>query len=79
MLIVDVSVIIRRLLSDELGKDPDLEIVETASTGRIALSKIPQVNPDILTMDIEMPEMDGLETVTEIRKIYAKLPIMQGL
>jgi len=76
VLIVDDSVVIRRLLSDELGKDPDLEIVGTAATGKIALAKIPQVNPDILTMDIEMPEMDGLEAVTEIRKIYAKLPII---
>lgn len=76
VLIVDDSVVIRRLLSDELGKDPDLEIVGTAASGKIGLAKIPQVNPDIVTMDIEMPEMDGLEAVTEIRKIYAKLPIV---
>ena len=76
VLIVDDSVVIRRLLSDELSKDPDLEIVGTAATGKIALAKIPQVNPDILTMDIEMPEMDGLECVTEVRKIYATLPII---
>lgn len=76
VLIVDDSVVIRRLLSDELGKDPELEIVGTAATGKIGLAKIPQVNPDILTMDIEMPKMDGLEAVTEIRKIYAKLPII---
>jgi len=76
VLIVDDSVVIRRLLSTELEKDPDLEIVGTAATGKIALAKIPQVNPDIVTMDIEMPEMDGLEAVTEIRKIYAKLPII---
>jgi two-component system, chemotaxis family, protein-glutamate methylesterase/glutaminase len=76
VLIVDDSVVIRRLLSDELSKDPDLEIVGTAATGKIGLAKIPQVNPDIVTMDIEMPEMDGLEAVTEIRKIYAKLPII---
>ncbi len=76
VLIVDDSVVIRRMLSNELEKDPDLEIVGTAATGKIALAKIPQVNPDIVTMDIEMPEMDGLEAVTEVRKIYAKLPII---
>ena len=76
VLIVDDSVVIRRLLSDALAKDPDLEVVGTAATGKIALSKIPQVNPDILTMDIEMPEMNGLECVTEVRKIYATLPII---
>jgi len=41
VLIVDGSVVIRRLLSDELGKDPDLEVVGTAATGKIALAKIP--------------------------------------
>jgi two-component system chemotaxis response regulator CheB len=76
VLIVDGSVVIRRLLSDELGKDPDLEVVGTAATGKIALAKIPQVNPDIVTMDIERSEMDGLEAVTKIRKIHATLPII---
>ncbi len=76
VLIVDDSVVIRRMLSHELEKDPGLEIVGTAATGKIALAKIPQVNPDIVTMDIEMPEMDGLEAVTEVRKIYATLPII---
>jgi len=76
VLIVDDSVVIRRLLSDLLGKDQDLDVVGIAATGKIALSKIPQVNPDIVTMDIEMPEMNGLEAVTEIRKIYATLPII---
>jgi len=76
VLIVDDSVVIRRLLSDELGKDPDLEIVGTAASGKIALAKITQVNPDVVTMDIEMPEMDGLEAVTEIRKTHVKLPII---
>ena len=76
VLIVDDSVVIRRLLSDELGKDPDLEVVGTAATGKIGLAKISQVNPDVVTMDIEMPEMDGLEAVTEIRKVNTKLPII---
>jgi len=76
VLIVDDSVVIRRLLSEELAKDPEIEIVGTAPTGKIALDKIPRVNPDIVTMDIEMPEMDGLECVTEVRKIYATLPII---
>ena len=76
VLIVDDSVVIRRLLSDELSKDPDIEIVGTAATGKIALSKVEQTPPDVVTMDIEMPEMDGLTAVSEIRKTHPKLPII---
>ncbi len=76
VLIVDDSVVIRRILSDELSKDPMIEIVGKAATGKIALAMIEQVNPDILTMDIEMPEMDGLTAVSEIRKTHKLLPII---
>jgi len=76
VLIVDDSVVIRRLLTNELSKDPDIEIVGTAATGKIALARIEQTPPDVVTMDIEMPEMDGLTAVTEIRKTHTKLPII---
>ncbi|MDH5564273.1 MAG: response regulator, partial [Nitrospirota bacterium] len=76
VLIVDVSVVIRRLLTDELSKDPDIEVVGSAATGKIALSKLEHTPPDVVTMDIEMPEMDGLTAVTEIRKTHPKLPII---
>lgn len=76
VLIVDDSVVIRRLLTDELNKDPDIEVVGSAATGKIALSKIEQTPPDVVTMDIEMPEMDGLTAVSEIRKKNTRLPII---
>lgn len=76
VLIVDDSVVIRKILSDVMSEDPDLEIAGTAANGKIGLAKIPQVNPDIITLDIEMPEMNGLETLEEIRKIYPKLPVV---
>ncbi len=76
VLIVDDSTVIRRLLSDSLSADPDIEIAGTAAHGRIALAKIPQVNPDVITLDMEMPEMDGIATLIEIRKLYPKLPIV---
>ena len=76
VLIVDDSVVIRRLLTDELSKDPDIEVIGSAATGKIALSKVVQTPPDVVTMDIEMPEMDGLTAVTEIRKTHPKLPII---
>jgi two-component system, chemotaxis family, protein-glutamate methylesterase/glutaminase len=76
VLITDDSTVIRKLVSDALSGDPALEIVGLASNGKIALAKIPQVNPDVITLDIEMPEMDGLTTLKEIRKTYPKLPVI---
>ncbi|MCH7977771.1 MAG: chemotaxis response regulator protein-glutamate methylesterase [Acidobacteria bacterium] len=76
ILIVDDAVVIRRLLTDELSKDAHLEVVGTAANGRIALAKIPQLNPDLVTLDIEMPEMNGLEALAVIRKQYPFLPVI---
>lgn len=76
ILVVDDSLVIRRLLSDTLSGDRALEVVGTASDGRIALSKIPLLKPDLITLDIEMPVMDGLEALREIRKLYPKLPVI---
>ncbi|MEZ6123595.1 MAG: chemotaxis response regulator protein-glutamate methylesterase [Planctomycetaceae bacterium] len=76
VLIVDDSVVIRRLLSGILEQDPEIEVVGTAANGSIALAKLPQVTPDLVTMDVEMPVMDGLATVAELRKAYPKLPVI---
>lgn len=76
VLIVDDSAIIRRLLTDALSADPAIEVVGIAANGKIALAKIPMLKPDLVTLDMEMPEMDGLETLTEIRKSHAKLPVI---
>ena len=75
-MVVDDSVVIRRLLSDAIARDPALEVVGTASHGGIALKKLPTLNPDVVTMDIEMPEMDGLTTLAEIRKTDRRLPVV---
>jgi two-component system chemotaxis response regulator CheB len=76
VLIVDDSTVIRRLLSDALAVDPAIEIAGIAANGKIALAKIPQLNPDIITLDMEMPEMDGITTLVELRKLYPKLPVI---
>lgn len=76
ILIVDDSVVIRKLLSEALSEDPALEVAGTASDGRIGLAKLAQLHPDVVTLDIEMPVMNGLETLAELRKLYPKLPVV---
>ena len=63
VLVVDDAVVVRKLITETLRRDPDLEVVGIAANGKIALQKIPQVNPDLITLDIEMPELDGLGTL----------------
>jgi two-component system chemotaxis response regulator CheB len=76
VLIVDDAVVFRRLVADELARDPALEVVGTAANGRIALAKMSQVNPEVVILDVEMPEMDGLATLKELRKTYPRLPVI---
>lgn len=76
VLIVDDSVVIRKLLTDTLSADPEIEIAGAAQDGRIALAKLPLCKPDIVTLDVEMPVMNGLQALAEIRKLQPKLPVI---
>jgi len=76
ILVVDDSVVIRKVLSDALAADPEIEVAGSAADGNIALAKIPQLKPDLVTMDVEMPGRSGLETLAELRKHYPKLPVI---
>src|SRR5690349_20139768 len=75
VLVVDDYVVIRRLITDALSGDPEIQVVGTASNGRLALSKIEQLRPDAITLDIEMPVLDGLGTLRELRPKYPRLPV----
>jgi two-component system chemotaxis response regulator CheB len=76
VLVVDDSVVIRRLITDALGEDPEIRVVGTAPNGRVAMTKIEQLRPDLVTLDIEMPVMNGLETLRAIRALYPRLPVI---
>src|SRR6202165_5880159 len=76
ILVVDDSVVVRRVLSDTLSGDPGLMVVGTAGNGRIALAKIPLLKPDLITLDIEMAAINGLETLAAVRQLYPKLPVI---
>jgi len=76
VLIVDDSVIVRKVLSDILSLHPSTEVAGTAANGDLALAKLDQLKPDVITLDVEMPGRNGLETLAEIRKRYPKLPVI---
>jgi two-component system, chemotaxis family, protein-glutamate methylesterase/glutaminase len=76
VLIVDDSVVVRKLLSEALASSSEVQVVGTAANGALALAKIPQLQPDLVTLDVEMPGMDGMQTLAEIRKRYPKLPVI---
>lgn len=76
VLVVDDAMLIRRMVTDILAADPAIDVVGEASNGRIALQKIQQLGPDLVTLDVEMPEMNGLQTLKEIRKAHPRLPVI---
>ena len=76
VLLVDDAVVVRKVLAQAIAQDPALEVAAIAVNGRIALAKFPTLQPDIVLLDIEMPEMNGLETVRELRKLDTRVPII---
>ena len=76
VLIVDDSVVIRSLLRQVLSSDADIEVVGVAANGRIALQMLDQVSPELVTLDIEMPELNGLQTLAELRRRQPRLPVV---
>jgi two-component system, chemotaxis family, protein-glutamate methylesterase/glutaminase len=67
VLVVDDSVAVRGFVSTLLAEDPEIQVAGIAANGRLALQKYAQLRPDIVTLDVEMPEMDGLETLRALR------------
>lgn len=76
VLVVDDSVVMRRMFSEILSADPAIDVVGTAPSGPIALAKIPQLSPDLVTLDVAMPDMSGLEVLAEIRRVHGSLPVI---
>lgn len=76
VLIVDDSAVMRKIIASALQKEPSIEIAGFAANGLQAIEAIQACNPDVVTLDIEMPEMDGLTALREIRKENKYLPII---
>ena len=76
VMVVDDAVVFRKGISDALSGDADLQVIGTAANGKLALQKMALTLPDVVILDVEMPEMDGLTTVAEIRKWWPRLPVI---
>jgi two-component system chemotaxis response regulator CheB len=76
VLIVDDSVVVRQVISDSLKIDEGIEIVAAVSNGRAALERLDELKPDLLTVDLEMPEMDGLTLIAELAKRRTRVPVI---
>ncbi|WNS44807.1 chemotaxis-specific protein-glutamate methyltransferase CheB [Paenibacillus sp. MMS20-IR301] len=72
VLVVDDSAFMRKIISDLIENDKDFQVTATASNGREAIEKVNQLRPDLVTMDVEMPEMNGLEA---LKVIMAQHPL----
>ncbi len=68
VLVVDDSAFMRKIVTQMIDSDPELTVVGTAFDGLNALQKIPEVRPDVITLDVNMPRMDGLTTLQKIMK-----------
>lgn len=75
VLVVDDSALMRKLIPAILASDPSIEVVGTAMDGAFALKKIEELRPDVVTLDLEMPRMDGMETLRLIMR-RAPMPIV---
>lgn len=76
VLVVDDSFVVRRIVTEELAAQPDLEVVGAAVNGQDGLNKATDLRPDLIILDIEMPQMDGLTALTHLRQRFPKMPVI---
>ncbi len=76
VLVVDDSAVMRQLLSDILSRDPELEVIGTAADPFVARDKIKALHPDVLTLDVEMPRMDGLSFLEKLMRAHPMPVVM---
>jgi len=75
VLVVDDSALMRKLIPQILERDKSIEVVGTAMDGSFGLRKIEDLRPDVVTLDLEMPRMDGMETLRQITRKY-RVPVI---
>src|SRR5438093_7769110 len=76
VLVVDDSAFMRRVVSEAIASQPDMEVVGVAINGLDALAKVEHLLPDVVTLDVEMPEMDGLTALRHLMSRYPRPVVM---
>lgn len=76
VLVVDDSALMRKIISDMINEETDMEVVYTARNGEDLLTKLPKIMPDIITLDVEMPKMDGITALKEMKKLNVNIPVI---
>lgn len=76
VLVVDDSALMRKIISDLINSELDMEVVEVAKNGQDLLAKVQKVQPEVITMDVEMPQMNGIEALKELKKTNSNIPVI---
>ncbi len=76
VLVVDDSALMRKIISDMINGEPDMETIDIARNGEELLNKLPQSIPDVITLDVEMPKIDGITALKELRKRNINVPVI---
>ncbi len=76
LLVADNSAVARREIAQMLGVDPALEVVATAATGALTLEKVEEFRPDVLVLELALPDMSGLEVLRALKKLAPRLPVV---
>ena len=76
VLVIDDSAVVRETMSQILNTDPEIEVIGTASDPVFAIKKIQAERPDVITLDVEMPRMDGLSFLKKINSLAHPIPVV---
>ena len=76
VLVVDDSALMRNIITKLIEKDSALKVGGTAMNGRFGLNKLPRINPDVIVLDLEMPEMNGIDFLKEIHAKGYEIPVV---
>ncbi|MEW8957426.1 chemotaxis response regulator protein-glutamate methylesterase [Clostridium sp.] len=76
VLVVDDSALMRRIISDMINEEKDMEVIDVARNGEELLNKVEKLNPQVITLDVEMPKINGVRALKELKKRNLNIPVI---